>query len=502
MHTGQDEPMEDAGHDSLNEHESLDFGSLAGYESPAEDEQDHSGARSAQPARVPGPVHGVQDEGTPQGELPESSFADVTAGRPSPFSRELGQRVNEQISTQLGPQLGETIANALTKALGNLLPSKGEGMLPSRPKMGSIPKFTGEVGTLTFQEWRLRIEQDARMSVSPQPGPMWGTFAASHLDGIAMSHYNSLIRQREAAGLHPFLEWEEFVALMVASFEVDDPEDAARESLDHMSQGSRPVEAYNRAFLRHKSKIISYELPAQEWCRMYRKGLSPEMQEAMAFDAQHKRYTDLEDMMRIASKKDLAKRQARHEASAAVAGKGKGRQVSYEPDQTYGHAGGHAAAETSAAGAGQRSPPGSWQGQPSRKRTADAALNPQAPAFQHGMSRTSGRGRMQARGGGQGGRSASASRGRGEAGRTATGAGASSPAPSPMCSTSPAQRPSAAFMEETATAAAGPATSPKTAIRSGANPLLLLPLKLEKIRCRPCLARKIDQMIKLMGMMA
>lgn len=141
--------------------------------------------------------------------------------------------------------------------------------------------------------------------------------------------------------------WEEFVAVIKGGFEQYDPEGRAREALDQLRQGNRPAKLHQRAFRQHLSKLKSYQLPGQEVCRLFRKGLNPELQGKVAFDENGKRYDDIDNMIHVAVRKDTAKRESQREqvggsatGCAAGAGSFRGSRSSSRGRGGNGHRGG------------------------------------------------------------------------------------------------------------------------------------------------------------------
>ena len=181
------------------------------------------------------------------------------------------------------------------------------------PKLGTLPKYCGKVDTNELQDWLMQVQAQCSLQLGEEPGPFWVHMAASHLEGPALSHYNNVRAQRAAQGMPDLSEWEEFMAVIKGGFEQYDPEDRAREALDQLWQGNRPVELHQRAFRQYLSKLKSYQLPGQEVCRLFRKSLNPELQEKVAFYENGKRYDDIDNMILMAVRKDTAKRESHRE---------------------------------------------------------------------------------------------------------------------------------------------------------------------------------------------
>ena len=193
----------------------------------------------------------------------------------------------------------------------------------------------------------MQVQAQCSLQLGEESGPFWVHMAASHLEGPALSHYNSVRAQRAAQGMPELSDWEEFMAVIKGGFEQYDPEDRAREALDQLRQGNRPVELHQRAFRQHLSKMKSYQLPGQEVCRLFRISLNPELQEKMAFDDNGKRYDDIDNMILMAVRKDTAKRESLREqvggsaaGSAAGAGSSRGSRSSSRGRGSNGRRGG------------------------------------------------------------------------------------------------------------------------------------------------------------------
>jgi len=139
------------------------------------------------------------------------------------------------------------------------------------PKLGTLPKYSGKVDTIELQDWLMQVQAQCTLQLGEEPGAFWVHMAASHLEGPALSHFNSVRAQRTAQGMPELSDWEEFKAVIRGGFEQYDPEDRAREALDQLKQGGRPVESHQRVFRQHLSKLKSYQLPGQEVCRLFRK---------------------------------------------------------------------------------------------------------------------------------------------------------------------------------------------------------------------------------------
>lgn len=190
------------------------------------------------------------------------------------------------------------------------------------PKLGTLPKYSGKVDTIDLQDWLMQVQAQCSLQLGEEPGPFWVHMASSHLEGPALSHFNSFRAQRSAQGMPELSSWEEFMEVIKGGFEQYDPEDHAREALDQIRQGNRPVEVHQRAFRQHLSKLKSYQLPGQEVCRLFRKSLNSELQEKMAFDENGKRYEDIDTMIHMAVRKDTAKRESQREQVGGSAGGG------------------------------------------------------------------------------------------------------------------------------------------------------------------------------------
>lgn len=63
------------------------------------------------------------------------------------------------------------------------------------PKLGTLPKYSGNVDTIELQDWLMQVQAQCSLQFGEEPSPFWVHMAASHLEGLALSHYNSVRAQ-------------------------------------------------------------------------------------------------------------------------------------------------------------------------------------------------------------------------------------------------------------------------------------------------------------------